>query len=562
MTLAAGLVLVGAVTLLRTSAGVVPSAPAPPPRPASAVTALTVPGVTVEDPPGPPATPAGAEFVPGEETPVLRWSPAAGATAYDIRWHADGHAEHRRLSTVPRVALAGVPAGSSVSVAVRAVDALGRRSAPLRLASGNLRGRLERADPLSFVDRFSSVAAPDRSRWRVPEGATACLSRGSDEERGLLVVDHGCGTVSLRPAPLLGRGQPGGGRLVVVADGPPPGAELVVALMPGTVAGLPPGALDRAAPAAGTATADPALPPGTVLLRITEDGPALTLGVPAHPPGTAAPARPAMVGAPTRWELRLDTGAVRVLRDDVPVLDTAVAVPWQQATAVLAVRPAAEHPQRRTLLDAVRMTTAPQPAPAARVLPPDAATELAGATAVRLLGWVRGGTPTTVALGDGPVVPLVGAGAAGAVVADLPPPVTAGPVALRITGGELVDAVLEVTRPPELTTSAAGPRLARIAPPPPPVPVPRLTLLPGDRPVLEIVVDATGQGAAAGYVGLEVDVGSRQVLGLPTARDGPAGGGVYRIGLDHTVVAAGTVAVRVVAADRTVAPGWATLPAA
>lgn len=593
--LAAGVLLAGAVTLLRAAAGVVAPGPAPRTVPVPSITApsvapLLAPGVTVAEVPGPPATPSDPEFVPGEDIPVLRWAPVAAATGYDVRWQAGGHREHRHLSATPRVALSGVPSGSSVSVEVRAVDAAGRRSAPLRIASGSLQGRLSRPGPTAFADSFSSIATPDRSRWRLPEGADTCLSRGGGEERGLLVVGHGCGTVTLRPAaPLVLRpaiADGSRGRLVLVADGPGPGGELVAALLPGATAGLPPGALDSPPPQPGTAVADPVLPPGAVLLRLTAAGPALALGAAAAPPVTAAPQDAAAVGVPTRWELDITGGAVRVLRDDSPVLVAGIPTRWDEATAVIAVRPADPDPAGRTLLDAVRLTSRPQPPRTVRVLSPGRdgvpAAEVTGATAVRLLGWlpaVPASVNTSVAFGDGPAVPLVTAGAGGAVTADLPvPDGVGGTIPVRVDappGAELADAVLEVIRPPGLATTAPGPRLALVPPPTAPVPAPLVRLLldePLDEPLapltLDITVDAAvGQavaGRAGGYVGLEVDLGGRPVLGLPTARDGPAAGGTYRVTLDPGLAGGTALTVRVVPAEPGGPAGTSvlTLPAA
>lgn len=602
MAVAGGMALIGAVALLRATVTPVPN-PAPA-DPAPMVAPYTAPGVTVARFTGPPPRPQHPEFVAGQDTPVLAWAPSPGATAYEVGWQAAGHDEQHRMVAQPRIALSGVPARSSVTINVAAVNALGHRSIPLRLASGSLAAPRDLSTVTPFTDPFSSPSAPDRARWRLPEGDESCLARGDGRDRGMLVVGHGCGTMALRPSvPLvLGRPAPDGsrGRVVLVADGPPAGGELVIGLLPAAVAGLPPGSLDTPPPPAGTAAADPTLPSGTVLLRIGSAGPTLTLGadVPATVTPGPAPA-PAAPGAPATWELRVNSTGITALRDGAVMLTAAgVPVPWHRATAVLAVRPALPDPLHRTLLDAVRMTTTPPPPSTMRVVALPgllaagtahrlAPADVAGATTAQLLGWLRvppsARRAPTVSLGTAPPAVLEPAttepevaGGTVPVVAKLPLPHLTGPagqVALRLegpSGTELTGAVLQIAGRPEVATAAPAPRLPRKAPPRPPVPAAKLALhdaagatlnpalpLPAGPITIGITLDAgSGQaiaGAAAGYVGVEVELGGRTLLRLPTAQDGPAAGGTYRLSLDPAALpglrGALPLSVRVVPAD-------------
>ena len=619
--LAGGAALVGAVALLRGTAGIVPPpepVPAPPPP---VVQAVTAPEVSVPRLPPAPATPQGARFSRGAGATVLAWEDVPGAAGYEVRWRSPGRPDAHRLVVPPRLAITGVPARASVSVAVRAVDPFGRRSAPLRVATGDLAGGAGPTPPLltAFVDRFSSPGALDRSRWRLPEGAERCLVRGAGSDLGFLVVAHRCGPLALRagaPLELLDPAPDGTrGRFLVVTDAPDRGDELMLALLPGSVAGLPPEL--PALPAAGSAAIGLELPPGAVLLRITPDGPALTLGAGTAPIGLTAeapalPTRPSP-GAPRRWELRIADGRLTVLRDDIVLLDAAVALPWQRATAVIGVLPG-ERDEGRTRVDEVQLTgpavppaplrvvelgTVPPPLPETTTTPVDAEA-LHSAEGLRLLGWLRpaagssapSGVEVSFAGSDVPLQPAVPGrigpdarsatpppGAAVPVMADLP--VAGGPAELRLRGAhgaQLVGAVLEVRVRPESVTAPLPTRLPLAAPPAPPPPTPRLRLsvpdgaavdpaaLPRGPLRLEITVDGLpGQsvaGQAAGYVGLEVDFGGRRLLGLPTAWEGPAVAGRYEFTLDTTGLPAGEelLAVRVVGVDPGAAPGLTVLP--
>lgn len=588
MALVVGVALVAAVVSLREGAGVVPvPAPSPPPQ----VDAFTAPGVRVDPVPGPPGPPGDPQFVVVRDTPVLRWAPVPTATGYEVIWHplTSGTVpppEQHRRTAVPAVTLTGVPARSSVSVRVVAVDAAGRRSAPLRLATGNLTAAPDDFGPAEFADPFFSASAPDRYRWRLPEGQLACLVRGAGPDLGMLVVRHSCGTVQLRPAvPLQLGAAPGGprGRISVSADGPGQGGELAVALLPGPDAGLPPGVLDRPGPAAGTAAVDPRLPTGAVLLRISAAGPALS--VPAPAVAARGPAPLAVADEPAvqhTWELRITPTVLTVMRDDIEVLTVPVALSWREATAIVAVHPGVDD-TGRTLLDSVRMSGPPPPPEAVRVLALSAdtaadnavadnagpapvdipATLLRGATGVQLLGWLSARDPRTVLFG-GVAVALRPAGAPApdgtlAVVADLPVPGPTAPAVLTLggpAGGALRDAVLEVTRRPTPATEAAAPRVPLATPAAAPLPEPGLQVRPGGggAPVtLAITVDGMPAqrhyGAPGGYVGVEVLLDGRLVAGIPTAAAGPALGGRYLLRIDPALLTRTTsLRVRVVPA--------------
>lgn len=589
VVLAAGAALVAGVVSLRGTSGVSPL-PGPPPPPE--VAGFTASGVHVEPLAGPPATPGMPRFAVGEDTPVLRWAPVPAATGYEVAWRPVSsdeaeRDERRRLTAVPAVALTGVPARSSVSVAVTAIDAAGRRSAPLRLSTGSLTQDSVRsgdAGPAEFADPFVSAAAPDRYRWRLPEGNLSCLVRGGGADLGMLVVQHACGTVQLRPAvPLQLSDGPDGarGRISLAADGPVEGGELAVALLPGPHAGLPPGILDRPGPQAGTAGPDPALPAGAVLLRIGPHGPALSLAGPAT--ATTGPAPLAVAeepAVPHTWELRITPGAITVLRDGARTLTAAVALPWREATAVVAVRPGPDGVDR-TLVDGVRMSSAPPPPDPVQVVAVTPggdipAAMLSTASGLRLLGWLqeppaRGAD--TVAFRGGPPTGLQPVGAPStdgtlAVTADLPVPTTGpGDATLTLTGPPLKDAVLEVTHRPMPATEAAAPRLPLSSPPAAPVAQPRLRVRAqqGDAPVaVEIGLDPRPAqrryGAPGGYVGLEVFLGERRIAGVSTATAGPAVGGRYVLTLDRKLITPGVkLRVRVVPADRDVLAGTAAV---
>lgn len=607
--------LLAAVLALRSTTGAgLPSGPWPAqPTPLSAVVPFTAGSVTVPPLPGPPGPVRGLHASPGDGHVLLTWAPPSGGFTggYEVRWDTPGRSSLVRLVAGAEVDMPGLDDGVGYSVQVRAVDGFGRRGVAVAVAVRPTAAAEAgwRAGLTGFLDDLDSPDDLARTRWRVPSATDRCLGRGTGPEVGYLLVRHGCGPVELRPAVPLVLATPGvdgiRGRFVVAVDGPPRCGAVLLALVPGPVSGLPPspGASQPPAPAAGSVTVDPTLPPGTVVLRLsdgpglsdgpdflvgpgTADGPALLLGPRTFPPSP---------GVPHRWELAVAARRVLALRDGVPVLALPARLGWTSATAVVDVAPgvlgvlgAPGAPDAGvSRVDLVGLSGPPSSPGLVRVLPVGVSTvgsdeagrrvtrlgapDLPGledAESLRFLAWARPVAAALPAVRIGPVsAPLrpatpgqpVVAGSVLPVVADLPAlDDVPGPHTLEVDDGVNVvgTAAMEVSVRSVVAARPQLTRLPRLDPPPAPTPQPAVQILstdghllpgpelPRGRLVLDVVLDGAPSVAAAGEVGgcagMTLTLDQAPLLALPTAADGPSAGGEYRIGLDTRGLPAGT----------------------
>lgn len=622
LLVAASLGLVGAVVLLRNTQGGVAGRELPPPTIALApttVSAFADPVVTLPEP-GKPPDPAGeVRSEPGDRTLRLRWAqavagqPPRGAAGYELRWGRPGALTNTMLVAAPEVELHGLTNGERYDAEVRSVDAFGRRSAPAR-GSGTPQPRPPdpaRAELTGLYDDFRGDDAPDPRRWAVQRSGRNCLRTGpgSGIEDDRLVLDLRCGSsegVLRARAPLtLTASGAGGelGRVMVVTDGPVPGGELSIALVPGPVTSL--GVAAGAAPNGaqpGRAVEDAMLPAGTIRAVITADGAAIAAG-----PGTPRTTNPAPGGGLTGvssapgvtavWDLRLRTDGVTLRRNGELAASGDVLPGWQQATVLVGFA-APPGDSARVHVDAIGFSGTPATPPNVVDVPgatagdvvyaPDTAEPqrhqfaaasgvqsarlqvLAGPTVqcpensvfadfaaanLTLLAAVPGGLPAR-----GPYCPYV---------AELSPPLLD-----RLRNGQLSSPVIRSNANPgvsitgglELTYPPGAPVVRKPATespgPPPGGELHRLAhlsaellnaagerMVPGDpvppgRIVVDVVLDGlAGQretGELAGIAGIELELDGKPVAGLPTVNGGAAVAGHYQFGLSASRLSPGS----------------------
>jgi hypothetical protein len=392
------------------------------------------------------------------------------------------------------------------------------------------------------------------------------------------------------------------GRIMVTTDGPIPGGQLSMAVVPGPVTRLgvaASGNLPRAE--AGRAVEDAALPPGTIRAVITADGAAITTapGTPRTPGPAATAGLTPVLGAPgvtARWDLQLATDGVTLRRDGDLVASGDALPAWQEATVLVGFA-APPGDSARVHVDAIGFSGPPSAPPNVvdtmgviagdTTYPPEAEgpprrnfSAASGARSARL-EVVAGPTPACVedlsadfgtaklplhaavpgaAPANGPYCPYVAE-----FTPELIDQLRRGQLSTPIirsarSAGLSVSAVLEVGYPPEVSVSR---RPATDPPGPPPNgeqhrlahlsaelrnaagerlvegdPVPR------GRVVLAVALDGVaGQretGELAGIAGIEVRMDGKLIAGLPTTSDGPAAAGVYQFGLSASRLNAGS----------------------
>ncbi|MCE6996865.1 fibronectin type III domain-containing protein [Saccharothrix sp. S26] len=324
------------------------------------------------------------------------WTAADGIGhgGFEVRWNG-----RTRLVRATETELTDLDANADVHVEVRALDAMGNRSAP---ATADAVPRLAHDDTwqdglVQPVDVFDTPESLAPHRWRVlDQGGTDCLGLRPLNGKRLEIT---CDSVDLQSNVPV-RFAPDGtlARVLLTTDGPlgrPDQGERLIALLPDPAHDL--GPLSRP------------YPPGAVVLRVTPFGSQLFVGEapPTEPAGTYAPPTP---GVRHRWELRVSPGRVVALRDGVEVATAPVDLPWTSARARLAFRQA-----RGTLVDAFGVGGVPDtPVPTSVVpLGPGTAegggtslgniadSRLEGASSVRVVASVvsNGTGPITVELG-------------------------------------------------------------------------------------------------------------------------------------------------------------------
>ena len=365
----AGLVLVGgAVAALRLTGGTpdVNAVPPPPPLP-TVIKPFTAQGVLAPSPGPRPAAPGALLVTAGPHRLQVAWGAdlpggrdPARATGYDVRWGFGGALDHEILVAEPAAELNGLPTDRDTRVEVRSVDAFGQRSAPATSVGRALPYPRAGADN-ALVDHFDGTRVPDPALWRLASvDDCAQAARGAGDDSGRMVILGECGrrSVSLRSrAPFRldrsgtrhGSGPVELGRFTIDTDSPGEDGELDVDLVPGQVAminGSPNDVLLPGPP--GVAVIDPALPPGTVRVRIgtavdPQTGRSAEAVQVAAGPGTptvpvvsreqrALP--PPRIGRSARWDVVLRTDGVQVLRDGQYVAGGNVVPRWSAATAL------------------------------------------------------------------------------------------------------------------------------------------------------------------------------------------------------------------------------------
>ncbi|OLR91443.1 hypothetical protein [Actinokineospora bangkokensis] len=594
-TAAAG--LTAAVLVLRTPESAAPP-PAGLPAPQTSVAQFAAEGVVLPTPGQRPPTPTGIQATPGPNRATLRWSPAPNATGYEVTRDSTTF-----LVASPVVQLNALT--SDAQVQVRAVDAFGQRSEP---ATTTVTPQAQQPRTGTFHDTFDQQVLPDPRNWRVV-GSSDCgrATRGEGTDSQRLIVSGQCGrdTVVLRSRTPLRLNPNGSGAITVDTDHPARGGALTIDLVPGPADLVGSPTSERGEP--GRALDDPALPPGTIRVRVSGN-PSQTEVQVSTAPGmprtgaaipTSAPNTPE-IGVTVRWQVTLAPDGLRVLRDGSVVAAADVVPAWREATPLIGF---SGNPSVYAGVDAVLLDGAPT-APPALVPPPVVNAE-------RTAGDVANGVPASTA-GTGraqgaggqlrltlvpqsadpdeyqvevagrryPTRPAVAGqpharGVAYPVVADLPAaalrldqagrlgvrvvgPVRPGVAATRVetagvelvpdpaAAGEAVAAGREVPLP---AARAALPKpVARFLDAagerlPDEAPVPR------GRLVLEITTDGrAGQavaGTLAGVAGLEVRLDGELVAGIPTTADGPGTGGAWRVALPTSGLATGKHSVEV-----------------
>ncbi len=301
-----------------------------------------------------PDTAGEVRATPGDRTLRLSWARSIGgdqprgAAGYDVRWGRPGALDNTMLVAASEIELRGLTNGERYDVEVRSVDAYGKRSAPV---AGSGTPEPKGDDPLRPVltgmyDDFRADNAPDPADWALQRAGRNCLraGAGTDAEDDRLVLDLRCGNseaVLRARAPMkLGAGSDLG-RVVVVTDGPVPGGEISIALVPGpvTALGVAAGA-NLATPEPGRAVEDAALPPGAIRAVVTSSGAKIATGPGVTRTGAAPPRgeTASVLGSPgvtARWELRLTTDGVTLHRDDELAAAADVVPSWQEATVLV-----------------------------------------------------------------------------------------------------------------------------------------------------------------------------------------------------------------------------------
>nr|WP_042184502.1 fibronectin type III domain-containing protein [Kibdelosporangium sp. MJ126-NF4]CEL16343.1 hypothetical protein [Kibdelosporangium sp. MJ126-NF4]CTQ94267.1 hypothetical protein [Kibdelosporangium sp. MJ126-NF4] len=577
--MAGGLVVVaGAVIALRAADTRTDGEPPPPPV-QTTVKEFVDDSALAPKPGARPEKPSGLLVVGGPHRLQVTW--AAKAPGYDVRLRGEGGVVRDRLVADNAVQFDGLDDKVDYQVEVRAVDAFGQRSEP---STARERPSAQRPDESRYalVDHFDGTVVPDPARWRLANNAAcARMSRGDGDDARRLVISAACGSESLalRSRTPLQLKDIGGelGRVMIETDAPARDGQLLFDLVPGPVDLI-----------------DSTLPPGTLRVKITPES--VTL------PG----AEPVMITRRTnlssRWELVMRTDGLSLWRDGAKVAGSAHVPLWTSATALFGfVGP--PNGLSYVGIDAIGLSSAETPA---FVAPPRiTATNPGKEPKTELMTGVLGGqlrltvrttlrepmTPFTVEVAGRifPARPAVD----GLVftpsfrfplVADLPADglvLSGDRRELRITVRGATPTVSPVVQHVDLDLipdPASRPSPDQAEPAPGPAARPPLTLatlrttfldasghavsdnrfVSRGRVVLEIAAD--GAETQGGLAGIEVFIDTKRVAGIPTAVDGPAVTGQWRIALNSGAFASGphNLEVKAISTDPNVAPGYTT----
>ncbi|MBP2340187.1 hypothetical protein JOF41_006365 [Saccharothrix coeruleofusca] len=567
--LAAGAVLfTGVVAVLRGTGADTPATTsgtsAPPP---TSLAPFAAEGVLLPTAGTPPQPPREVRVEAGGQRLRVRWS--GDAPGYEVRWGAGEELDRTRLVGLSSVQLDGLENGVAHRVEVRAVDAFGLRSEPVR-ASGT--PREEPLDDYWLVERFDQPTAPDPTRWRVA-AAPGCARTGpgAGDDGRRLVISSSCAAaaVTLRSrTPFALHDAEVLGRFAAETDAPGADGELSVDLVPGPVTSvsgeaLPPDALRVRVATGGSGTSVDVLVPEGASTRALRELPALEPGI-TH-----------------RWEVVLRRDGVRVLLDGEAVAESPVVPRWREATALLSVSgPTGQRVHvDRVAFDSARAEAPPTVVPPRLVVvgeqPDTADTEpvdgvAGGQLRLTLLHFEEPTTPPELtALVAGASVPLRPAvpgtpwrpDTGYPLVADLP-----ADLLRQKAGGALEVAVPTPfrSRPTHLDLELTPAPGARPATAPPVDPLPPAETAPArvvgavldaagqpvsggtpvrpGRLVLDLALDGTaGQRATgvAGLAGFTLWLDGDRVAAVPTDADGPGVAGRYRLALNTGGLAEG-----------------------
>lgn len=234
----------------------------------------------------------------------VQWTPVNGAAGYEVAG---------KLVVAPEVAGSGRPE-------VRAVDAYGQRSSPVRAEERPSDNGWRRTIG-GWLDDFDDTFFERRYHL---SGRHGCVNPGSGSG-GRLVLDMPCGndTAVLRARTPMQLNESGElGRVAVVTDAAGPRGRLVLDLVPGTP--------DRLGP----------IPPADAIRVVVDDSVA---------PGTRG------AGVLHRFEAVLTDNDVRVMQDGAQIAVLPVVPKWREASVLISVTPPAGYPGR-VEIDAVGFT--------------------------------------------------------------------------------------------------------------------------------------------------------------------------------------------------------------
>ncbi|HEY0639287.1 MAG TPA: fibronectin type III domain-containing protein [Pseudonocardiaceae bacterium] len=567
--LAGAAVVAAGVALLRS--GVEPPAP-PATSPEGEQIRAFHDAALIDPPPRPesdPGEPGALRVDPRQGGALITWPPAP--YGFDVRWgRAGGPLDTVRYLTTPGMTLYGLEPGE-YQVEVRAVDAVGRRSAPATARVTVTSEVPPWASGLDFLDDFTQGADLAPERWYLGDDMRRCLRRNGPREPVLLVGQ--CYTV-LRPNGMVRLSEPGPGgvrgRVLVVADVPATRPE------PQLVGESVVEDANELVIAVGQAFQ---LGGENVVLRVSVKGAFLSAGG-ADEVQQAARLDEGAAGYPgamRRWELVFTDAEVRVLTDGEQVGAVPYRADWDEAQlSVTAQQPFDSGLNGGTRVAMVGYTgdrAADRPAESIVIRP--ASEEAGGRQVVRLPGrdTAEAAVFSALVIGlaeDGsPDAPEVVAEFGGRPLATTSDRTGHGTYWLRAAltaeqaraGGDLVLRSVDGTpfsayeielrvdhrrgtalrlaevRSSEVHDTPTMPRARIVVRRDGRVVDPAERRVPG-RLEFEVTVDsATAQGiggSVVGWVALRVEFDGRPVLDLPTADDGPAVAGRYVFTLDTT----------------------------
>ncbi|SFR20345.1 hypothetical protein SAMN04488564_105201 [Lentzea waywayandensis] len=281
---------------------------------------------------------------------------------------ASGYEVFGKLVASPEIAGSGRPD-------VRAVDAFGQRSSPVRAEERPSDDDWRQA-VIGWLDDFDDTFLDHRYHL---SGRRGCVNPGSGSG-GRLVIDMPCGndTAVLRArTPLRLNESAELGRVTVVTDAAGPRGKLVVDLAPGTP--------DRLGP----------IPPADAVRVVVDDSVA---------PGTRG------AGVLHRFEVVLTDNGVRVLQDGAQIATSPVVPKWRDASVLIGVTPPVSYPGR-VEIDAIGISGSRGPesevietplvAGTLRVLEPEEEAPGIGVARAPLRGAPSARLRTTVRFGDG-----------------------------------------------------------------------------------------------------------------------------------------------------------------